>query len=232
MKRIGILGGMSWESSIVYEQIINRFVRAELGGVASADLLVRSFNFADIEALQSAGRWDEAGSVLALAATELEQAGAELIVLATNTMHQVADSITEAIGVPLIHIADPTGEAITALSLQRVALLGTRYTMERGFYRDRLLEQFGVESVVPLQDERERLQSVIYDELVQGVVSPESKQWLVQVINRMAKEEGIQGVIAGCTEIELLIGQDDVAIPFFPTTTLHATAAARRAIEN
>ena len=222
---------MSWESSVVYERLINERVRERLGGVASADLLIRSFNFADIEALQAKGEWDEAGRVLASAASALESAGADAIVLATNTMHQVADAIIEGISIPLLHIVTATGEAITQAGAKKVLLLGTRYTMEQPFYKDALATQFDLEVVTPDEDEREALHRIIYEELVQGVVSDDSRARVIDIINRAKASDNIDGVIAGCTEIELLVQQEHIDVTYFPTTTLHAHYAAEFALE-
>ncbi|MGA0848207.1 MAG: aspartate/glutamate racemase family protein [Pontimonas sp.] len=230
MKTLGLLGGMSWESSVVYEKIINESVRDALGGVASADLIVRSFNFADIEKLQATHDWDSAGEVLARSAADLERVGAEAIVLCTNTMHRVADAIETAISVPLLHIVDATGKAIQATRVKRVALLGTRYTMEQPFYRDALAERYNLEVVVPSEEERDTIHSIIYDELVQGIINLASREQVLEVIARMSREDAVQGVIAGCTEIELLVTQDDLDVPYFPTTTLHARHAANFAL--
>jgi len=230
MKTLGLLGGMSWESSVVYEKIINESVRDALGGVASADLIVRSFNFADIEKLQATHDWDSAGEVLARSAADLERVGAEAIVLCTNTMHRVAGAIETAISVPLLHIVDATGKAIQATRAKRVALLGTRYTMEQPFYRDALAERYNLEVVVPSEEERDTIHSIIYDELVQGIINPASREQVLDIIGRMSREDAVQGVIAGCTEIELLVTQDDLDVPYFPTTTLHARHAATFAL--
>jgi aspartate racemase len=219
---------MSWESSIVYERLINEGVRARLGGVHSADLLIRSYDFAAIEALQTAGDWDGAGALLAEDAGRLERAGAELIVLCTNTMHVVAPAVEAAITVPFLHLADATAAAVVAAGVERVALLGTRYTMERAFYRDRLATH-GLDVVVPDEPDRTTVHDVIYDELVRGVVREASKQAYLEVIARLV-ERGACGVIAGCTEIELLVGPEDVPVPWFPTTRLHAEAAVAAAL--
>lgn len=230
VKRLGLLGGMSWESSVEYERIINRYVRDKLGGVASADLLIRSFNFADIEALQMAGRWDEAGQVLAAAASDLVAGGAEGIVICTNTMHRLADTVQAAIDVPVIHIADATARAVKASGVQVVALLGTRYTMEQDFYAGRLRDSHGLTVMVPTEPERARVHDVIYQELVRGLIKPDSKRAYLEIIDALTAR-GAEGVIAGCTEIELLIGQDDLAVPLFPTAQIHAEAAAGFALE-
>ena len=228
LRTIGLLGGMSWESSIEYERIINTEVRAALGGVHSASLLVRSYDFAEIERLQAAGDWDGAGALLAADARVLQDAGAELIVLCTNTMHRCAGAIEGAIDVPFLHLADATASAVLAAGLTEVALLGTRYTMEQEFYRARL-ERHGLTVIVPHEPDRSLVHDVIYGELVQGLVSPASKAAYLDVIGRLV-ERGADGVIAGCTEIELLVGPDDVGVPYFPTTALHARAAARWAL--
>src|SRR6266568_4279553 len=209
MKTIGLLGGMSWESSIVYEQIINQEVRARLGGLHSASLLIRSYDFEVIERLQSAG--------------------AQILVLCTNTMHQVYDQIAAAVTIPFPHIADATAAAVTAAELRRVALLGTRYTMERGFYRDRLEDAHHLGVLVPDEAGRALVHNVIYAELVQGVIRDESRQRYLEVISRLAGH-GAEGVIAGCTEIELLVSADDAVLPYFPTPRLHALAAADLAL--
>lgn len=228
VRTIGLLGGMSWESSIQYERIINSAVRDALGGVHSASLLVRSYDFATIERLQAAGDWDAAGALLARDARHLQDAGAGLIVLCTNTMHRCAEAIEAAVDVPFLHLADATAEAVAAAGIADVALLGTRYTMEQDFYRARL-ERHGLNVIVPHEPDRSLVHDVIYDELVQGVVSPVSQAAYLDVIGRLV-ERGARGVIAGCTEIELLVGPDDVEVPYFPTTALHAQAAARWAL--
>ena len=227
MKRIGLLGGMSWESSIEYERLINEAVRDRLGGVASADLIVRSYNFAEIEALQLAGDWDGAGSILADDARLLESAGADVIALCTNTMHKVAPAIEQSIEVPFVHIVDTTAAAIREQELDRVALLGTRYTMEDPFYADRLAT-FGVAAIVPDEPDRTMVHDVIFDELVRGVITTESRNRYLAAIDAL-RADGAQGVIAGCTEIELLVGQDDLDIPYFPSIALHVDAIVEAA---
>jgi len=229
MKVIGLLGGMSWESSIVYEQIINEEVRRRLGGVHSADLIIRSYDFADIERLQAAGDWEQAGALLAGGARTLQVAGAELLVLCTNTMHTVADVIAAAVDVPLIHIADPTASAIKAAGLRRVALLGTRYTMERDFYRGRLEQMHHLSVLVPEEPDLTLVHQIIYDELVQGIIRDESREEYLQVISRL-RQRGAEGIIAGCTEIELLVHDDHLSLAYFPTTRLHALAAVDHAL--
>lgn len=215
---------MSWESSIEYERIINELVRDRLGGVASADLLIRSFNFADIEALQEADDWAGAADVLARAARGLEEFGADGIVLCTNTMHRVYDDIQAAVTVPVLHIADATATATTRAGIERVALLGTRYTMEQAFLAERL-RAAGLQVLVPDEPDRSMIHDVIYGELVRGVVTAQSRARYTEAIRRLVSA-GAQGVIAGCTEIELLVGPDDVPVAYFPTAYLHARAAA------
>ena len=228
MKTIGLLGGMSWESSIEYERIINTEVRRRLGGVHSADLLVRSYDFAAIERLQADGDWDGAGELLASDARRLEAAGADLIVLCTNTMHLVADQIEAAIGVPFLHLADATALAVEKEGLETVALLGTRFTMEKDFYRGRL-EQHGIRVIVPDAADRTVIHDVIYDELVQGQIVDQSRDSYLEIFEKLV-QRGAQGVIAGCTEIELLVTPSDVTTPYFPTTLIHAMAAVDAAL--
>jgi aspartate racemase len=228
MKRIGLLGGMSWESSAEYYRQVNELVRERLGGLHSADCVLRSVDFAEIEELQVSGRWDEAGLLLAGAARELEAAGAEVLVLCTNTMHKVAEAVEAAISIPLLHLADATAAAATAERLTRVGLLGTAFTMEQAFYRDRLAEH-GLQVVVPDAEDRALVHRVIYDELCLGIVRDESRAAYVAVIERLVAA-GCEGVILGCTEIELLIGQQDSPVPVLPTTRFHAEAAVAWAL--
>lgn len=230
MKRLGLLGGMSWESSIEYERTINEIVRDRLGGVASADLLIRSFNFAEIEALQEDGQWDEAGSLLAEAAVHLQAGGAQAIVLCTNTMHRLAGAIEAATSVPLLHIADATAAAVQAAGFRTVALLGTRYTMEQAFYTERLREH-GLTVLIPNEPDRTTVHDVIYTELVRGVIDEGSRTRYQQIVDRLV-DRGAQGVIAGCTEIELLLRPEDLTVALFPTAALHAHAAAEFALRD
>jgi aspartate racemase len=230
MKMIGLLGGMSWESSIEYERLINEEVRHRLGGNHSAELLIRSYDFAEIEALQEAHDWAAAGSRLAADAQRLQQAGAELIVLCTNTMHRVADVIEEALDVPFIHLADTTALAVKRSGVGRVALLGTRYTMEQDFYRGRLAQRHGIDVIVPGEADRGLIHDVIYRELVRGIIREDSRTAYLDIIRRLVAE-GARGVVAGCTEIELLVTPEDVDCPYFPTTRLHALAAVDAALE-
>ncbi len=229
MRTIGLLGGMSWESSIEYERLINEGVRARLGGTASADLLIRSYNFAEIEELQAAGGWDEAGARLAADARRLQDAGAELMVLCTNTMHVIAPAIEAAITIPFLHLADATAAAVVTAEVGTVGLLGTRYTMELDFYRERLRHR-GLEVMVPDEPGRATVHDIIYDELVRGIVTGESKRRYLDVIAQLV-ERGAAGIIAGCTEIELLISPDDLDVAYFPTTRLHAEAAVTAALD-
>ncbi|RFF27443.1 MULTISPECIES: aspartate/glutamate racemase family protein [unclassified Wenzhouxiangella] len=224
MKLLGLLGGMSWTSTISYYRRLNQLVTERLGGLHSARLLLYSVDFETVERLQHAGRWDEAGELLADAARRLVAGGAEGIVLCTNTMHKVAESIESAVEVPLLHIADPTGEAIKAAGCCRVGLLGTRFTMEQPFYRQRLAERFGLEVLVPGEADREMVHRVIFDELCAERIESDSRRAYQRVIADLA-EQGAEAVILGCTEIALLIGEDDVALPVFDTTELHVRAA-------
>ncbi|WP_282595440.1 aspartate/glutamate racemase family protein [Nocardioides xinjiangensis] len=223
MRKIGLLGGMSWESSALYYTVLNEAVRERLGGYHSARVVLSSVDFAEVEAMQAAGDWESAGALLAAEAAALQAAGAECLVLCTNTMHKVADAIEAATDVPLLHIVDVTAAAIRAAGLSRVALLGTRFTMEQAFVRDRLASQ-GVEALVPVGEDLELVHAVIYDELVHGVVRAESRAAYVDVVERLVAA-GAEGVILGCTEIELLLRPEDVDVPVFATTRLHALAA-------
>ncbi|RBY89084.1 aspartate/glutamate racemase [Blastococcus sp. TBT05-19] len=228
MKTIGLLGGMSWESSALYYRLLNESVRERLGGLHSARCVLLSVDFAEIARLQAAGDWARAGELLAADARALQAAGADLVVLCTNTMHVVADAVTAGLDVPLLHIGDSTAEAITAAGLTRIGLLGTRYTMEQPFLVDRL-SGAGLEVLVPDDADRELVHRVIYEELVLGVAREESRTAYREVVDRLVAR-GAQGVVLGCTEIELLIGPDDVDVPTFPTTALHVAAAVRIAL--
>ncbi len=223
MRKIGLLGGMSWESTALYYRLVNEDVRERLGGFHSARLVMSSVDFAEIEAMQVAGDWEGAGAALAREARSLQAAGAECLVLCTNTMHKVADAIGAAVDIPLLHLADVTAVAVRGAGLDRAALLGTRFTMEQPFYADRLRSR-GLDVLVPDDDDRALVHDVIYDELVIGVVREESRAAYGDVVRRLV-EAGAQGVILGCTEIELLVGPDDIDVPIFATTTMHARAA-------
>lgn len=229
MKTIGLLGGMSWESTLPYYRHINEAVRERLGGLHSARLVLYSLDFHEIEALQRQGDWAAAGRLLADAARRLESAGADFLLLCTNTMHKVADAIEAASDLPLLHIADPTATAIRAAGLQRVGLLGTRFTMEQPFYRERLEQRHGIQVLVPDEPDRAEVHRVIYEELCRGVVSEASRQAYRQVIGRLMAN-GAQAVILGCTEIGLLVQPGDAGVPLFDTCRLHARAAADLAL--
>ncbi|MFC7554021.1 aspartate/glutamate racemase family protein [Pseudoroseomonas wenyumeiae] len=220
---------MSWESSAEYYRIINEQVRDRLGGLHSARCLMWSFDFAGIEALQHAGRWADATAELIAAAQRLERGGADFVVICTNTMHRMAAEVQAAIGIPLLHIADPTAERIRAAGLRRVGLLGTAFTMEQDFYKGRLVERHGLEVLVPEAEDRALVHRVIYEELVQGRAEPASREAYRAVIARLV-ERGAEAVILGCTEIMLLVRPEDSAVPLFDTTALHAEAAVERAI--
>lgn len=224
MKTIGLIGGMSWESTVVYYQLLNRMARERLGGLHSAELLLWSFDFADIEALQAAGDWEAATARLVAAAQALEKGGAACLVICTNTMHLMAEAVQAAVDIPLIHIADTTAAAIKATAVTRPLLLATRYTMEQDFYKGRLAERHGIDVAIPGDDDRSIVHDVIYDELCQGIVSPASKAKYLGVVER-AEAAGSDAVIFGCTEVGLLVSAADFAVPCFDTTVLHAKAA-------
>jgi aspartate racemase len=228
MKTIGLIGGMSWESTVPYYHHINERVKWHLGGLHSAKLILYSVDFHDIERLQKSGNWDAAGELLAHAAHALELAGAEFIVLCTNTMHKVVPSIEKVVSIPLLHIADPTALQIKAAGHEVVGLLGTRFTMEQSFYRERL-ERQGLKVLVPSEDERETIHKVIYEELCLGRVLPESRAAYQSVMANLA-QAGAQAIILGCTEISLLVQQEHATIPLFDTTAIHALAAADLAV--
>jgi aspartate racemase len=230
MKTIGLLGGMSWESSLEYYRIINEAVKARLGGLHSAKSIMYSFDFAEIEALQRQGDWQTATERMIEAAQSIERGGADFLLICANTMHKMADEVQACISIPLLHIADPTAEAIRAQGLRRVGLLGTRFTMEEPFYRGRLLSGHGLEVIVPGEAERETVHRVIYDELCQGIIRPESRDAYNSVIQSLA-EQGAEAVILGCTEIGLLVRQEDSPVPLFDTTRLHAEAAVAYALQ-
>ncbi|WP_321876002.1 aspartate/glutamate racemase family protein [Burkholderia cenocepacia] len=224
MKTIGLIGGMSWESSAEYYRMINRHSKALHGGHHNAKSVLVTVDFAEIESLQRTHDWAALGERMADAARQLEAAGADLVVLTTNTMHRVHDAIEAAVTLPFLHIADPTGSALRAAGVERVALLGTRYTMELLFYAARLREKFGLDVLVPDEPGRDDVHRIIYDELCHGVISTQSRATYVSIIDALATR-GAQAVILGCTEITLLIGADDSPLPVFDTTALHAKAA-------
>lgn len=229
MKTIGLIGGMSWESTVPYYRQINETVRQHLGGLHSAKIILYSVDFHDVERLQHAGDWEAAGALLADAARALESAGADLLVLCTNTMHKVAPAIEAAVGIPLFHIADPTAAAIKQAGFSTVGLLGTRFTMEQDFYRGRLRERHGLAVLVPAREERDIVHRVIYDELCLGKVVAESRDQFRRIMAGLVAQ-GAQAIILGCTEISLLVGQPDAAVPLFDTTGIHARQAAEWAL--
>ncbi len=231
MKTLGLIGGMSWESTVPYYRIINRTVNEHLGGLHSAEILLYSVDFQRIEELQMAGRWTEAAEILTSVAQRLESAGAGLLVLCTNTMHKVADEIESGISIPFLHIADATGEAIRYRGQSIVGLLGTRFTMEETFYRHRLEERFGLHVVVPEESDRNLVHRVIYDELCQGKILEESRKEYRKILHRLAAS-GAEGIILGCTEISLLVRPEDSPVPLFDTTEIHARRAAELALES
>ncbi len=228
MRVIGLLGGMSWESTAVYYRILNQEVRRRLGGQHSARILLYSLDFEEIERFQDTAAWDRAGQLLAAYAQELQRAGADLVLLCTNTMHKVAGVIEAAIDIPLIHIADAAAEKVKSEGLTRLGLLGTRFTMEEDFYRDRL-SQHGLQVLVPDADERREVDRVIYEELCMGRIRDESRDAYREIIGTLAGR-GAEGVILGCTEIGLLVGPGDAPIPIFDTTRIHAESAVERAL--
>ncbi len=229
MKTIGLIGGMSWESSLEYYRLVNETIKQRLGGLHSAQCLLFSVDFAEIERMQMAGQWDQAGQAMADAARRLERGGADFVVLCTNTMHKLSGDIEAAVSIPLLHIADPTAEAIQAAGIQRIGLLGTAFTMEQDFYRGRLSDKFGLDVLIPDAAGRAEVHRIIYEELVLGIVKDESRAAYKKVINSLITQ-GAEGIILGCTEIMLLITQQDSPVPVFDTTTLHAVAAAERAL--
>lgn len=224
MKTIGLLGGMSWESTVTYYQIANQTVKARLGGLHSAKILLHSVDFAEIEACQARAEWDKSADILSKAACGLEQAGADFIVICTNTMHKVAPEIQSRISIPIIHIADATADELGTNGIRNVALLGTKYTMTQDFYTDRIRKS-GIDVIIPDERDIETINRVIYEELCLGIISDHSKQEFLRIIASFEKRSA-QGVILGCTEIGLLVRQEDVALPVFDTTRIHAKKAA------
>lgn len=229
MKTIGLIGGMSWESTIPYYRQINQSIKERLGGLHSAKVVLYSVDFHEIERLQHAGDWEAAGQLLAAAARALELAGADFLVLCTNTMHKVAPAIEAAVRIPLFHIADPTAEAIKDAGLSTVGLLGTRFTMGQAFYKDRLRERHGLQVLIPNQADREIIHRVIYEELCLGRVVEESRAEYRRIMADLV-DQGAEGIVLGCTEISLLVAQQDSTVPLFDTTTIHARKAAEWAI--
>ncbi len=230
MKTIGLIGGMSWESSIEYYRIINETAKEKLGGLHSAKSLMVTVDFAEIEKLQHEDRWDEAGQILVKCAQDLERGGADFIVLCTNTMHKLADQIITNVNIPFLHIADATAEKIVGAGIKRIGLLGTRFTMEHDFYKGRLINNFGLDVLVPEKADRDIVHRVIYEELVLGKIVKSSRREYIRIMHDLLTQ-GAEGVILGCTEIELLIKDGDCSAPLFPTTKIHAIAAVEKALE-
>lgn len=230
MKTIGLIGGMSWESTITYYQLLNEAAKNKLGGLHSAKILLYSVDFFEIEALMSRGDWERAAQVLGGVAARLEQAGADFILICTNTLHKVAPQVQSCISVPLVHIAEASAEALLARGIQRVGLIGTKYTMTQEFYRDKLTER-GVEVIIPEGDEIELVNRVIFDELCLGIVKEDSRAAYLGVIENLQKR-GAEGILLGCTELGLIVSQADVSLPLFDTTVIHAEKAAALALED
>ncbi|CNI08419.1 putative aspartate/glutamate racemase [Yersinia aldovae] len=230
MKILGLIGGMSWESTIPYYRVINQQIKEQLGGLHSAKIILYSVDFHEIEQLQAKGDWHTAAKVLADAAVSLKHAGAEVIVVCTNTMHKVADDIETACGLPLLHIADATAAQIKQQEINKIGLLGTRYTMEQNFYRGRLTEKHHIEVVIPESSDREIINRIIYEELCLGIISETSRNEYRRIMGELV-HQGVQGIIFGCTEITLLVNENDTSLPVFDTTAIHARAAAEYALK-
>jgi len=230
MKTIGLLGGMSWESSLVYYKIVNEKVKEILGGHHSCECVMYSVDFDPIKKLQHDGNWDELTRIMIAAAQKIEKGGAEMLTICTNTMHKMYNEVQNSISIPVLHIADATAEAIKEKNLKTIALLGTRFTMEHDFYKGRLTEKHGINVLVPEGKDLETVHNIIYNELVLGVINNESREAYKEIIEKLAKK-GAQGVILGCTEIPLLIQQNDVSIPVFDTTTIHAEKTVTFALQ-
>jgi aspartate racemase len=231
MKTLGLIGGMSWESTVPYYRMINEHVKQQLGGLHSAKLFLYSVDFYEIEKLQMAGDWQQAGEILGNAANALARAGAEVIVVCTNTMHKVADDIERIGGLPLLHIADATAEKIKGQGLRKIGLLGTRFTMEQDFYRGRLQDIHQIEVVTPDEADRAIVHRIIYEELCLGIVNDASREKYRQIIAKL-ELQGVEGIILGCTEITLLVGAEDASVPVFDTTAIHALAAAEFSLKD
>lgn len=230
MKTIGLLGGMSWESTELYYRAINEGVKKKLGGLHSAKIAMVSVDFQEIERLQVQHQWEEAGARLAIAGQQIEAAGADFLLICTNTMHKVAHHIARNISIPILHLADATADKIKEKQIKKIGLLGTKFTMEEDFYRGRLANKHGLQVIIPNEADRQIVHDVIYDELCLGIVKDDSKREYLRIMKRM-KENGAQGIIEGCTEIVMLVQQDDTAIPLFDTTAIHANAAVEFALK-
>jgi len=224
MKTIGMLGGMSWESTASYYKAINESVKRQLGGLHSAKICMYSVDFAEIEKLQHQGRWDETADILSKAARGIEAGGADFFLICTNTMHKVAPQIESSISIPLLHIADATGEKLVADGISKVGLLGTRFTMEQDFYKQRITDKFDIDVIVPNGDEQTMIHDIIYHELCLGVIEDASRRQYLEVINAL-HQQGAEAIILGCTEIALLVQQEDTNVPLYDTTAIHAEAA-------
>ena len=231
MKTIGLIGGMSWESSVVYYELINKKVKAALGGFHSCKNVMVTVDFAEIEKLQHEGNWDALDAMMANAAKQLESAGADIVILCTNTMHLCTEAITDAISVPFLHIAEATAQAIKNQKLKKVALLGTKFTMEKDFYKDILIKKYGIEVLTPTEEERTEVHNIIYNELVHGQIKDASRETYKTIIKNL-ENQGAEGVILGCTEIPLLITATDVDITIFDTTKIHAESAVEWTLNN
>jgi len=229
MKTIGLIGGMSWESSLEYYRILNETVKMKLGGLHSAQCILYSVDFDEIERLQKSGQWQDAARCMVTAGQSLERAGADFIVLCTNTMHKLADDIQANIHIPFLHIADATAQKIRVSGFSSIGLLGTRFTMEHDFYKGRLVDNYGLNVVIPEEQDRETIHRIIYDELCLGIIRNESREEYIRIMNKMI-QKGAQGIILGCTEIELLVKDSDFPAPLFPTTRIHAVAAVEYAL--
>jgi aspartate racemase len=229
MKKIGMIGGMSWESSLEYYRMANELVKKRLGEMHSCRCLMESVDFAEIEKLQHENCWEELTEIMISSARTLEKGGADLVMICTNTMHLMAEEVQNAVSIPLLHIADAAGERIKSMALTKIALLGTRFTMEKDFYKVRLKEKFGIEVLVPDENDKGLIHNVIYNELVRGVFKDESRGAFINIIENL-KQEGAQGVILGCTEIPLLIKQKDAPIPVFDTSAIHIEYAVELAL--
>jgi len=230
MKVIGLIGGMSWESTVEYYRLINESVKEKLGGLHSAKCVLYSVDFAEVEELQRQGRWPDAAQLLVGAAQNVEKAGADFVLICTNTMHKLADPVQARIGIPLLHIADATAAKVGQAGIRRVGLLGTRFTMEEDFYRGRLADQFGLEVIIPDTKDRETVHRIIYKELCVGTIRPESKAQVAGIMSRLV-DLGAEGIILGCTELGLLLDAGDSRVPLFDTTRLHALAAVEYALK-
>lgn len=231
MKTIGLIGGMSWESTLEYYKMINETTKEKLGGFHSAKCLLYSVDFHEIELLQHENKWEELTDIMVEAAEKLKRGGADFILICTNTMHKMADDIQNRVGIKVLHIAEVTGEKVIQKGMKKVGLLGTKFTMEQDFYKNVLKDKFNIEVVIPEENEREIVHNVIYQQLCKGIINEASKQEYIKIINNLTNK-GAEGIVLGCTEIPLLIKQEDVSIPVFDTTKIHAVSAVEFALHN